>query len=898
MKIKSAAVRNYRVHKDISVDLSGDRLLFEGPNESGKSTFVEALHRCFFLKAKFTGDARKGMISNIHPGHPEVEVVFEADGDEYHLTKIFGGQSGSVKLNKKSGGSWNDEAAEDRLSDLLAIETQCRGRGVANDLAKSWAHLWVWQGKSGDNPAKEADQERDRIIQNMQKIGGAAVVQSQLDTDLAEHFKSNYEQVFTKDGKPKSGSELYKTQKDLADAEVRLNDANEKFRELLQAAEDYRSAESEIVQCNKSLKELQIEKEENLSQIEQADKLEDDIKKQAEKLKDEEKKLDTLKETEDTIDSFRKTIGELKQKLNPKEEGLSAAKEHLDKLKQKYIEAEKKENAANAKVDGLRGKLELARAWKDFFQQKDETLRLEELSKKKESRQSKISVLEKDLAKLPDISISGLKALNATGIELNKNEAILESMAAQISVVQANQQIFINDESALMNTTKTVTDSVDIKVGQDVLMRIKPGGGDALNECRKKIRDLKDKLKALLVDHGVDSIEEAEQCFKRREGIEGRIVALNSEISAFDDGTLDAKLNDAKMKLMGIQEEVNRRQQNIENAVEPISKEEAEKILKSEIQKEEEARENASDMRKDLKFVEDALKDSREELDRLSQELGNLQKEIADKETTLKWILGQSGEDDERQKKLKDVQALVAELQRKKEEKTSLLQQMMPGNLKQARDRIERALNAQSKNLDAAKEKKYTSNGKLVSSGTHDPQADVERAKADVENFKERLESINIKAQSIKLLHNLFQEQQKKLMEVMTKPLEEKISFYLKAVFGPQARAKVNYDGSSFSGFDLVRPNKQTVPFDALSGGTKEQVAAAARLAIAEILAADHDGSLPVVFDDAFVNSDPGRIKLLQGMLDLAASKGLQVIVLTCNPSEYAGLGAKGVRFT
>jgi hypothetical protein len=30
-------------------------------------------------------------------------------------------------------------------------------------------------------------------------------------------------------------------------------------------------------------------------------------------------------------------------------------------------------------------------------------------------------------------------------------------------------------------------------------------------------------------------------------------------------------------------------------------------------------------------------------------------------------------------------------------------------------------------------------------------------------------------------------------------------------------------------------------------------------------------------------------------MLDLGASHGLQVIVLTCNPSDYAGLGARGV---
>ena len=64
---------------------------------------------------------------------------------------------------------------------------------------------------------------------------------------------------------------------------------------------------------------------------------------------------------------------------------------------------------------------------------------------------------------------------------------------------------------------------------------------------------------------------------------------------------------------------------------------------------------------------------------------------------------------------------------------------------------------------------------------------------------------------------------------------------------------------------------------------------------VAEVLAADFDGCLPVVFDDAFAYSDPERVNRLQRMLDLAATRGLQVIVLTCNPVDYVALGAKTV---
>ena len=57
----------------------------------------------------------------------------------------------------------------------------------------------------------------------------------------------------------------------------------------------------------------------------------------------------------------------------------------------------------------------------------------------------------------------------------------------------------------------------------------------------------------------------------------------------------------------------------------------------------------------------------------------------------------------------------------------------------------------------------------------------------------------------------------------------------------------------------------------------------------------DGSGLEGVVFDDAFAYSDPERVSALQGMLDLGATRGLQVIVLTCNPADYVGLGASVV---
>lgn len=102
---------------------------------------------------------------------------------------------------------------------------------------------------------------------------------------------------------------------------------------------------------------------------------------------------------------------------------------------------------------------------------------------------------------------------------------------------------------------------------------------------------------------------------------------------------------------------------------------------------------------------------------------------------------------------------------------------------------------------------------------------------------------------------------------------------------------------SQFLGFQVARLGHEVAAcqFDQLSGGTRERLAAAFRLAMAVILAEDHDGCLPVVFDDAFAYSDPERVQMLQRMLGLAANRGLQIIVLTCSPVGYAALGAKKI---
>jgi hypothetical protein len=220
---------------------------------------------------------------------------------------------------------------------------------------------------------------------------------------------------------------------------------------------------------------------------------------------------------------------------------------------------------------------------------------------------------------------------------------------------------------------------------------------------------------------------------------------------------------------------------------------------------------------------------------------------------------------------------------------------LQPELLASDRDRFKRSIERQQSIRSEASQALSGAKALLASDGTHDPEAALALAEARAASANLHLAAVNRRAEAIRKLDTLFRGEQGRLAEQFTAPLAERITAYLRCLFGPEAYARVRLEGEKFGGLELVRRGSEAFGFELLSGGTREQLAAAVRLAMAEILAADHDGCLPVFFDDAFAWSDPERVQTLQRMLDLAASRGLQIIVLSCTPSDYAAFGASEV---
>ncbi|HSB77268.1 MAG TPA: hypothetical protein VLM91_00670, partial [Candidatus Methylomirabilis sp.] len=85
----------------------------------------------------------------------------------------------------------------------------------------------------------------------------------------------------------------------------------------------------------------------------------------------------------------------------------------------------------------------------------------------------------------------------------------------------------------------------------------------------------------------------------------------------------------------------------------------------------------------------------------------------------------------------------------------------------------------------------------------------------------------------------------------------------------------------------LVELAEGSVSVEQVSGGEREQIYLATRLALPEVLARGERQL--VVPDDVLTATDTGRLARVMGILEEAAQR-LQVLFLTCHPERYRGL--------
>ncbi|NUR58384.1 MAG: AAA family ATPase [Catenulispora sp.] len=166
------------------------------------------------------------------------------------------------------------------------------------------------------------------------------------------------------------------------------------------------------------------------------------------------------------------------------------------------------------------------------------------------------------------------------------------------------------------------------------------------------------------------------------------------------------------------------------------------------------------------------------------------------------------------------------------------------------------------------------------------------------------LSAVTARAEAALLLYETLLRRRAEATEAYQGPFKEQVEKFGKWVFG--AGFGVTVDGDLRVSHRTL--NGRTDPYAELSTGAREAVAMCVRLACAALVGPD--GGVPVLIDDALGAADPDRRRTLGALLGHAgdhggpdgaysgsrAYSGAQIIIFTCDPDRYRAVGSAQVR--
>ena len=266
MILKSLEVANFRKFRNpLRIDgfANGLNIVVE-PNESGKSTLLEALRAAFFIRHSAKTELVRSYVPNGDDVAPRVGVDFMVDGQSWSLEKQFI-RSPFVRLSSSSSRREND-AAEEALQELLGFE-RGNNRGGDPETRGPLGMLWVEQASAltVETPNRIV---RDTVRGVLEAEVGAITGGRRFDG-----IRASVETAYTALRTAKTGQ----ARGDLAAAEERVSNATAARASAENTLRGYEQSLTELDVAKSRLKILERELADPET-TEQRRKLEDDLK--------------------------------------------------------------------------------------------------------------------------------------------------------------------------------------------------------------------------------------------------------------------------------------------------------------------------------------------------------------------------------------------------------------------------------------------------------------------------------------------------------------------------------------------------------------------------------------------------------------------------------------------
>ena len=889
MRLHSAALEHVgRFGTQVTLGPLSDQLnIIAATNEAGKSTLIRGIARGLFDRHT----CKDQEIRTLQPVGtdlpPQIEVDFSTGAGRFRISKQFLVTPRSL-LQEWNGDEWRTLAegdlADQRVRHLL--QSSQPGRGATT--AAHWGmlgYLWAHQGEPATWPDwSQASGEaiRSRLVR---------VSLDPMVDGLCQRLWKHYTESFTPGGQPKKGGVLHDILEEagecegileeLRQAQEDLSERSDRFRRLSEERQRLEGEVREQESLAKAARETAQQAEVKTAERQARQSEMEGARQRLKQVQDDLDSIKTAQAQRDQIQRRRRSLIERMTEWNHQRVRLRSEGEALE---HERAGAKRDRKRERTKRDELRKTI----AWTRL---RNEVSDLERLLNQTAATRTQIESLRQSLGGLASLKAKPVKALEALERQIQALTLRLETQGLEITIeAEAEEEIEVEGVGGAERLPLKAGVPRRISTPQYVRLRLKGwgeisvrSGSSEVTELVKQLESAENDLQQQLGKLGVASIEAAREGLIRRKELKAELNTLEASLASSLDRfasiqAVEEAHSQSQRRLAEMESELGESSRESSSSLVEWEAIEAELVARlGEIEAQLEGLDQRLDsLRGDLQKVSEAIGEAERESGELSvleQHLGERLAEFSDR-----YPEGVEAE------KARSQIAFV-----ETEARLRVVETALPADHESLKDRHRRVGAAAA----------------AVAKRWRDVNAELERLRGSLEAFGgqglysretkllERLERVREserrcrgRAWAARLAHDLIGWRKSQATRSVLKPLEDRLS----AVFGeitgePQRRVFLD-DQLQILG--LGSRENQRVPFRLLSQGAKEQLLLCLRVAVASELA----GSEPqvLILDDVLVNTDRQRQERILDLL-IEMDPRIQVIVLTCHPEWYRGVG-------
>jgi DNA repair exonuclease SbcCD ATPase subunit len=874
MKLLRLKITNYRGINTREIKFSPLGITrIEGPNESGKSSLGQAINTIF----DYPDNSKSQDIIAIKPVDQDVgpEIELELETGKYVFTyfkRFLKKPETRLTITKPNPENLTGRQAHDRANEILK-ET------LDVDL---WKALSIMQGEAIDQPDLK---NKQALSAALDKASGVKPTASQ-ELSLFKRVSQEYEIYYTI-GRGTEKKELQDLRNGLTEKQAEVRSIENALHELETDIDRVPVLQGELAQLKKQEDELSQQQIDLTTKLEQISSLENTLSAAALKQESAQKTLQAAlgekKSRQDMIiavENADKAHRELQESSSMDLPALSQAKEALNKAKATVDEAERKRKEAES-LDILK------RADSDYYRDKLDLDQLLERKQRIDQARKNAAEAETVLAK-NKVDARVLKKIKDAELSYKTACAQMEIGSPSVSLRSISKcQLSIDDKDTVLTTdeVRTISVSDKTKVSVPGILDIEITAGSSIEGLARKLEDSWQALQTACAAALVADPDEARQAYdERQEALRG----VENKDRVEKENLRDLTYESLEQKIFNFQQTVpNYLDRRVKDPTicpdfdaAKMERTKAEANLQAANEELDNIRKRLDSARTLYDGVNIKHKETGAKLEQLAKDLKQIQENLEK---------ARKKEPDEKlEENLSDAERIVLSENAAFLSSADALKASNPEQVRALADSTKGSLKTIKTSYDSKVNGLTEVQTRLKMMGEEGLYEKLNAARNQLDQLEFKIRATARRAESAKCLFDTMSEERDKASRAYVAPLKERIEKLGRLVFDPSFQITIDDElkitSRTVSGV--------TVPFDSLSGGTKEQLSLIYRLSCSMIVS--KDGGTPVILDDALGYTDHERLKLMGAVLAVAA-KECQIVIFTCVPERYAFIGEAAV---